>query len=564
MSERATYRSLFRWGDPRHVAPLDERAREFLREALGLERAPQRGEGWLGERPLGELPQPGLAVADLQRLEGIVGSENVDLSPAARLRHAIGRSFLDLLRLRLGAVPPLPDAVVYPRHEEDVLALLALCSERGIPLTPFGGGSSVTGGVECPRRGISLDLTRNMNRVLAVDETSLSVRVQPGIFGPALERALAACGRGYTCGHFPQSFEFSTVGGWVSTRGAGQESTGCGKIEDLLLAVRLATPRGILRTSDYPAAAIGPDLNRLVAGSEGAFGVLTEATLRIFPRREASRRLFSYLFPTWEEALEALRAIVQAGCGMPRMLRLSDAEETDVFFKQKGMDGSRSDRLLRALGYRPPGRCLLIGFTEGHHAYARAQQRCIHQLARRGRGLPLFSGPVRKWLASRFTTPYLREPLMDLGVLVDTLETSASWSRLPAIWEAGRRAIKSRPRAICMCHVSHVYESGANLYFTYLSRLPETNEIEEYLGWQRAIVDAFRNAGGAISHHHGVGKHFARWMPGEWGETGLELLRAIKRHLDPRGVLNPGGTLGLDAPGASSHTGRATSDEEAQ
>jgi alkyldihydroxyacetonephosphate synthase len=422
---------------------------------------------------------------------------------------------------------------------------LNYCDKKKIAIVPFGGHSSVTRGVECPFGGISLDLTRHMNQVLQVNEMNGSARVQPGIFGPALETFLNHFGRGYTCGHFPQSFEFSTLGGWIATRGAGQQSTGYGKIEDIVLSMRLVTPRGILRTKDYPRKALGPEINQILIGSEGAFGVITEAVIRVRKYRPENRRYFSFLFKTWEEAVDAMREVVQSEFGFPSLLRLSDPEETEIGFKLQNLDKNLIDTGLRLLGYRSRQRCLMLGMTEGDPDQGKLIKHKVVQICKRKGGLPLGRSPVDAWFSQRYSSAYLRDPLMDRGIMTDTLETAVSWKNLIPVWEAGRRYIKSRERTICMIHISHVYETGANLYFTFLTPIQKGNEVKDYLDFQRGIIDAIQQSGGSLSHHHGIGKMLAPWMEKEIGKEGLKLYQAIKDDLDPNGIMNPGRTLGL-------------------
>ena len=539
---KPTFRDVLRWGDAQKETRLSPGQVAALAEMLGLELDPERPRR-PGREPLTlEPPQP-LPPGFLSRLEEIVGPENLAQDELSRAGHACGKFYGELVELRRGRVPHPPQAVVYPRNQAEVQALVELCSAQGVPLIPFGGHTSVTRGVAAPRGGICLDLTRHLKRVLEINQENQTVTAQTGIMGPALEAALNRAGPGYTLGHFPQSFEFSTLGGWLATRGAGQVSTGYGKIEDMVLGLRVVTPAGIITTPAHPAESTGPDLDRLFLGSEGTLGVITQATLKIQRHLPRNTRLAAYLFRDFPTAVQAVRHIMQARGGRPYLLRLLDPEETEVAFRLRQKS---APRLLAALGYSPGRRCLLLLSVEGQRRHARSVARGLGRLARRAGALPLGRGPVRHWLEQRYRSAYLREPLMDLGLRTDTLETAVSWDRLLELWSAARAYIKSRPHTLCLVHLSHAYSSGANLYFTFISPMAGENELEDYQGFLAGLVETILDRGGALSHHHGIGRLLAPWMPREVGQEGLDLLRAIKRHLDPRGVMNPGGTLGLD------------------
>lgn len=531
-------RSIFKWGSPDVFYTVDDRLRAFVQERLQLPDSRFDVVFRPGLEEVPELVPPKLPEAFLPRLEKIVGAENVSVDSYDRALHGSGSTFLDLLRLRLGEVKSPPDAVVYPRTEKDVVEVVALCHEHRVPMVPAGARSSVTRALESPEGGLCMDLTRHMVRVIEVNETDLTARVQPGIYGPAYEEALNR--RGYTCGHFPQSFEYSTVGGWVAARGAGQQSTYYGKIEDMVLAMRCVTPRGMLVTQPFPRAAIGPDVNQLLVGSEGTLGVITEVTLRIWPHRPRSVLPLTFMFKGFEEGANAIRRILQAGVGRPGVCRLSDPEETEVALTLDGLAGGTIDRGLQRLGYRPGKRALMIAATEGDRTTALHTLARAHAIALSHGGLPLGPKPLHSWMKRRFHDPYLRDDLMDLGVLIDTLETSTSWSNLPQLWQGVRRVIKARPNTVCMTHISHAYDTGANLYFIVLSPLELDEPESDYTVFHRGIIDAVVANGGALSHHHGVGRLFAPWFPEHVGHTAFEAFAALKGCLDPHHILNPG------------------------
>jgi alkyldihydroxyacetonephosphate synthase len=521
----------------------------LLAEALDLPaeafRAPRRA----GLEPAGAIPPSRLAEDVRADLEALVGRDNLQTDAHARLAAAYGKGVVDLLRLRRGIAEHLPDAVVHPRDRQDLARILAYCPDRGLAVTARGAASSVTRGLECPAGGLSLDLRTHLDKVLAFDETTQTITVQPGMYGPRLERLLNrapelfGARRRYTCGHFPQSFEHSTVGGWAATRGAGQNSTYYGKIEDLVLAQEMVTPAGVIRTGPHPAAATGPDTDQILLGSEGAFGVLAEVTLRVFRWMPGNRRRFSYLFRDWEAALDAARAILQGEFGRPSVFRLSDPAETEVAFRHYGLDRPWVEAVLARLGLRAGSRCLLLGSADGERGFVRNLCRRVGEACRSRGALPCSGLVTRAWEHGRFRDPYLRDDLLDFGILVDTLECAATWDGLERVRQAVRARCLARPRTLCLSHLSHGYPQGASLYFLFFSAL---DGLEEHLAFQGDILETLHRAGAALSHHHGIGRMAAPWLEAHLGSTTLDLFRAIKRHLDPGGIMNPGGTLALD------------------
>ena len=502
---------------------------------------------------LDDVPIPPSRVSEetLLRLRAACGEDGVRLSPLERISHATGRSLPDLLRLRRGELAAAPDVVVYPPDEGAVAAVLRVAAAAALAVVPFGGGTSVVGGVE-PRsaphqRGVlCLDTTR-LDRLVHLDRCSRTATFQAGIDGPALERELGA--RGFTLGHFPQSFEHSTLGGWIATRSSGQLSGLYGGIEERLVAVRVVAPAGVVRTVPVPRSAAGPDLGALVLGSEGTIGVIVEATLRVAPA-PAHRAARGALLPDFASGVAALRELAQAGIPLA-MARLSDADETELFQVLRRDPGRRVDptalalRAAAALGYGP-GRCAVIYAAEGEHRrevsslMARARR-----VLRRAGGLPLGASPGRAWRRDRFRTPYLRDWLLDHDVAVDTLETAVPWSRVETAHRDVLRALQTSLArhaggGLAMAHLSHSYPDGACLYFTVIYPLDAPGGVKQ---WEAIKTDATRAvlaAGGTLSHHHGVGLDHAPWLGEEKGALGMAALRAVKAVLDPAGLLNPG------------------------
>ncbi|MFN2617356.1 MAG: FAD-binding oxidoreductase [Thermoleophilaceae bacterium] len=531
------------WGDDERAPSLPAAALQLLRDELGAD----------GDSPPVALedvrmPDAALPAAVRTRLEGAVGPEHVRDDRVTRVRHAAGRSYPDLVRLRSGDASNAPDAVVFPGSAEEVGQVLAACTEARVAVVPFGGGTSVVGGVEPLRDGfaaaVSLDLGR-LDGVLEVDRVSLTATLQAGLLGPAAEAALA--GEGLTIGHFPQSFEHSTVGGWLATRSAGQASTGYGRIDELVEGVRCVAPAGELATRPFPASAAGPSLRELIVGSEGVLGVITEGTLRVRPSPE-ERRYEGWSFRSFEEGMDALRVMAQADSA-PDVARLSDEEETRLSLAMT--DGGGTTRRVGGAYLRLRGHergCLaVLGFEGEAEQVARRRLRAA-ALLRAGGGLSLGRRPGEAWARGRYAAPYLRDELLGRGVLVDTLETAGDWRRLPGLYAAISRALRDAleqrgtpPRV--MCHVSHLYRSGASLYFTFMARQEAGAELEQWHAAKQAASQAIVAAGGTITHHHAVGRDHLPWLDGEVGPLGLEVLRSAKERLDPAGIMNPGKLL---------------------
>ena len=545
-----SYRSLFKWGNPNEFKHPNRGMFRLILDTFGMSEADFQQPlhtGW--EEFDADFPIS-MNTAHLQAFTNMVGVENIQTGTYERVRASYGAGMIDALRLRQHHIENLPDLVIAPRSTDDIRAIVQYCHQNRIPVYIYGAGSTVTRGMEAVRGGICLDMSRHMNRVVSFDEVDQTITVQAGMWGPELERILnqapkiLGASRAYTCGHFPQSFMHSSVGGWTVTRGAGQNSTYYGKIEDIVLSQEYITPLGDLKTPGYPRSATGPDFDQLMMGSEGCFGVLATVTLRVFRSMPENTRRFSYLFHTWEEAQSVVREMMQAESGLPSVFRLSDPEETDVAMRMYHIHGSPADAVLQALDYQPMRRCLLLGSVDGDAGYTRLVARKIAAISRHHRAFPLTPFQVtRRWEKSRFTDPYLREDLMDFGVLIDTLECAVTWEQAPVVHARVREFVKSRPQTICMTHMSHMYPQGTNLYFIFIARI---TDINEYLALQYGILEAIQQSGAAMSHHHGIGKQTAPWLEDQIGTACMDVIRVLKRHFDPNGIMNPGGTLGLD------------------
>ena len=532
------------WGDPAHKPALGAHALGFLEEIVGTTEP----------RPPVALESVRLAPASLTErtlagLREIVGADGVRSEHAERVLHAAGKGYPDLVRLRAGAPDGAPDAVVLPGDHSQVRAVLDLCARASLALVPFGGGTSVVGGV-APLRGehsgvVSLDM-RRMGEVLELDEESRTVTIQAGTRAPALERYLAK--RGLTLGHFPQSFEYVSLGGCAATRSAGQASSGYGAIERMILGLRFAAPAGDIELPAVPASAAGPGMRQLLVGSEGTLGVISELALRVRPApRERSYE--GFFFENFAAGVEALRALAQEHA-LPEVARLSDEQETRMSLALAGSGGvkGRLGRLyLGARGYRRSGCLAILGFEGAAGELAERRERAL-ALVRANGGLAVGRSPGEAWLEARFSAPYLRDDLLSLGVMVETLETATQWSNLRRLHADVGRAIAGALEGygtpgLVMCHVSHLYETGASLYFTFIAAQRAGDEIGQWRAVKHAASRAISTGGGTITHHHGIGQDHVPWMVHEIGDTGLAALRAIKAELDPAGIMNPGKLL---------------------
>jgi alkyldihydroxyacetonephosphate synthase len=544
-----SYRSILKWGDPNEFKAPNRKLYALMKEVFHMTDDDFKTKRKMGlEKADFEAPV-NLDEEHLEAFRGIVGAENVKTDALTRLGVAYGKTMFDLMRLREKTAENLPDVVLYPRSKEDIEKIVKYCNEHAVPLTVYGGGSSVTRGVECVRGGVQLDMRAHFNKVIAFSERMQTITVEAGMSGPKLEGILnnaqkeLGASRAYTCGHFPQSFEYSSVGGWTVTRGAGQNSSYYGKIEDIVLSQEYATPVGAIKSDMFPANATGPSIDEIMMGSEGTFGILTHVTLRVFKYMPENRFRFSYIFKTWEDGVNAAREVMQGEFGFPSVFRLSDPEETTVAMRQYGVKDTVIDKVMTTRGYRDGERCLMLGFTEGEKHFSRNVFRQIHKICKKYGAMYTTGIVCKAWEKSRFRDPYLREDLGDFGLMIDTLECSVNWDNFMEVYEGVRKECKSRPNTIHMTHMSHFYPQGVNLYFIFIAKM---DEIDKYLEYQAMILDNIQKYGAAMSHHHGIGKMTAPWLEAQVGHNEMEVYRALKRHFDPKGIMNPGGTLGLD------------------
>lgn len=520
------------WGHEGTEVPLPDGAARFLAERLGPATPPRDAalaDVLAAVRP-GRLPPRDGVAADAE----------------TRVRHAVGQSFPDWVALRAGRLDAVPDGVAFPESGEEVRALFRFARDAGAVLVPRGGGTSVAGHVTpaAGERPVLVVVLERMNRLLALDETSRLATFGAGVSGPDLEAQLRA--RGWTLGHFPQSWEWSTLGGWVATRSSGQQSLRYGRIEGLFAGGRMETPAGPLVLPPHPASAAGPDVREMVLGSEGRMGILTEVTVRISPApaREGFHAVF---LPDWEQGRAAVREI--AGARLPlSLVRLSGATETETNLALAGHE--RAVALLErylALRGAGAGKCMLLLGVTGTGAAVRGARRQALRIVRGHGGVHVGTGLGERWRRNRFRSAYLRNTLWEMGLAVDTLETAVPWGSVAALVADVEAALRGAlddvgERRHAFTHLSHVYPTGSSAYITFVFRLAaEPDEtLRRWRELKRRASEAVVRNGGTISHQHGVGRDHRPYLDAEKGPLGMRAISDLCRVFDPDGVLNPG------------------------
>ncbi len=519
------------WGSTDTTYFVPASALEYLRNILGDLCSPPDAslESVLPQVPASRLPAHPLVAVEAE----------------TRLRHARGQSLPDWVALRSGRIPAFPDGVACPTGEDQVRELIRYGRGAGAHLIPYGGGTSVVGHIN-PVKGdvpvLTVDMSR-MDRLLDLDETSRVATFEAGVAGPSLEAQLA--GQGYTLGHFPQSHEYSTLGGWIAARSSGQQSYHYGRIESLFAGGRLETPAGRLDLPHFPASAAGPDVRELVLGSEGRIGIITQAQVRVRPQPQAEG-FHGAFFPTWEQGMGAVRSIAQGGVPVS-MLRLSNPLETETTLILSGKSWiGPANRGLRLIGFGDR-RCLLVFGVTGTSAQVRRARGEAASVCRKFGGLVVGTVVGRTWEKSRFLSPYLRNTLWERGVAVDTLETALPWKNVPAaaaeISASIREPMEARgEKVLVIAHLSHVYRDGASVYTTFLfRRTPDPDQLlERWQAMKRAASLTIRRNGGTISHQHGVGEDHVPYLPDEKGPLGMAAIRNACASFDPDGMMNPG------------------------
>jgi alkyldihydroxyacetonephosphate synthase len=507
-----------------------------------------------------ELPEAVVDEKFLAKLRSFLSPAQIFGDAKERVIHTYGKGLRDLFRLRRGVAAGAPDLVVYPESERDVCLILRAAAERDVVVIPFGGGSNISGCLErmdslrpdllktqSLRMCVSLDM-RRMRRVLAVDTQSCTARIEAGIFGPDLEDQLRA--QGVTLGHFPDSFLHSTLGGWIATRSAGMQSDKYGKIEDMVIALRMVTPEGVLETRAVPKSSNGVDVKHLCIGSEGTFGVITEATMQVHLRPE-SRIVEGFLFPEFEGGIEAMHQCVRQEVA-PAMVRLNDPGKTalSMAFRTPStgfskIAGDLFKSYLRVKGVDLPRACLMLTALEGTEKSAARQAREVHAIYRKCGAISLGARAGKSFEATKYDFPYIRDFLLDRDATADVSETATVWSNIGPLYRSTMDVLNASIAASDVlpwsgCHISHTYQSGASVYFTFAFRQQPEREMEQYLRVKRAVQQSFIDHSATLSHHHAVGTEHLPWLAADISPLGVQAVAAIKRGIDPQNIMNPG------------------------
>jgi|WetSurMetagenome_2_1015567.scaffolds.fasta_scaffold39332_2 alkyldihydroxyacetonephosphate synthase len=547
--EEGSYRAIAKEGRPDQVEVPSYRYFRQLQKDLQLEQDYFKNKQD-GNQPLGPVPPSTLDGNFIEHLRAIAGSENVQMDDYNRVKYSYGKLAEETVSLKRGILHEITGAAVHPRDKQDVQKIVRLCSECKVPIYVYSGGSSVNQGFMPQKGGLTLVLSTHMNKVLEINELNHTCRVQAGCMGPQLEEALNNAPERYhtvhrfTNGHFPQSFEISSVGGWVLTMGSGQASTYYGEPANLVLSMEMVTPRGIINTSDYPTTATGPRVMDMLKGSEGTFGVLTELTLKIFRYMPGNRKHFGYIFKDFASAVNAGREICQGQFGLPAIFRISDADETENAFQMYPQPPAIDWALEHVLGYKPGKRCVCLGTVEGEADFTKLVQKKIARIAGRYGGFSTGAGPAKSWEKDRYSSFLIAEVISDYDIVMDTIETPVKWDNLHHIHDTVMAFAHSVPGTTCFGHMSHFYPYGSNLYFIFGVK----GSVQDYVNYRTGLVDAVVKAGGSPSHHHGVGRLMHPWVEKFLGKEEMDVLRALKRHFDPENIMNPGYQLGLDVP----------------
>ena len=519
----------------------------FVRKAVGLDldqpAVPPKSFDDLA------IPESRADQSLLDKLADALGTEHVVTDPLDRVVHTYGKSIRDLYRIRQGDLPRVPDVIVYPADEAQVEAVVQAGLADDTVIIPFGGGSNIAGSLtppDDPRPIISLDLGR-LNQLLEIDEDSGLARIQAGTLGPDLEEQLGR--RGWTLGHFPDSFTHSTLGGWVATRSSGMQSDKYGDIADICRGLRCVTAAGTLVLRPLPSTSTGPSVREMILGSEGRLGVITEVTVQVH-RIPEERLILGYLFPNWTAGLKAMHEIARSDIAVS-VTRVSDANESAFSFatgkKSKGVSKYATKAMMTYLekkGWNLDDLCLSFIGYEGNKAHVARQRSLVKSIISKHGGVVAGKGPGALYDQKKFDTPYIRDFLLDRGAMADVSETAAPWSKLADLYD---RTVAAAHRAYAdigvegwvMCHLSHSYHSGACLYFTF-AFVAQQDALGEYDQVKRAIQQSFVDNDGTLSHHHAVGIEHAPWMSEDISPAGVRIMQGLFSAVDPAKNLNPG------------------------
>ena len=532
----------FHWEDKPGFAP-------FVLQAVGLDLHTAKPAGMPVFDDV-KIAKSLASAALLKTLAGVVGDDDVTTDAMERVVHTYGKSLRDLVRIRANAIERTPDVVVYPADEAEVQGVVDAAIAADAVIIPFGGGSNIAGSLE-PRAAenrvvISLDMGR-MDRLVDIDEESGLARIQAGVLGPDMEEQLNA--RGWTLGHFPDSFTHSTLGGWVATRSSGMQSDKYGDIADIARGLRVVRPDGVLVIRGIPSASNGPSVREMIIGSEGRLGVITEVTVQVH-RVPQKRDVYAYFFPNWRAGIAAMEEIAESDAH-PSITRVSDSRESGFSLatskERHGFDAFAANTvlpfLMRRRGWNLDEICLSFIGYEGEESYAKRQKKLVDAIIKKHGGMGVGKGPGVLYDQKKFDTPYLRDFLLDRGAAGDVSESAMPWSKVVPLYDAVVAAANKAFDEIgikgwIMAHMSHSYHSGACLYFTF-SFVFGDDPIGEYDVVKSAIQQAFVDNGGSISHHHGVGVEHSPWLAQDISEQGVAVMAGLFDAVDPGGNFNP-------------------------
>lgn len=465
-----------------------------------------------------------------------------------RLRYSIGRSYHDIIKVFSNQILHYPNFIVFPESNKDIEYILTQAAKHKLKIITYSGGSNVTGATEVNSKykTLVLNMTR-MNKLLEIDTISETATFEAGIYGPALEKILNQ--KGFTLGHFPQSFEFSTLGGWVATRSAGQESGLYGKIEDMVLGIKTICPSGTIEHLDFPKHASGIDFHHLFVGSEGTLGIISEAKMKI--SKLPKEYIWTVaLFKDFESGAKSIRQMVQSGIHAS-ITRLSDSTETKILSLMSNSESSGLKKILqnwfkarlKKQGYTKP--CILMMRFAVQNDIDRQQPKLAKEFCKANGAKILPANVSSTWEENRFALPYLRDTMVEHRIMIDTFETVTYWNNLQNLYQSVGEALKNKSSFIkegghLFCHISHAYQTGASLYFTMLVPHQKGKELEQWNQLKEIVSDVVIKNNGAISHHHGVGKDHQKWYLQKLSPQAKQLLLEVKKHLDPNNILNPG------------------------
>lgn len=504
------------------------------------------------------LPQQIINEEFINSIKGILKHDQVNVDKIDRLIHAYGKSFRDLWRIRHGIIKGAPDIVIYPETEAEICEIIKIANKTAVKIIPFGGGSNIAGSLEILKQGndcvVSLDLKR-MNKVLSIDKKSSVAKIQAGVLGPYMEEQLQR--EGFTLGHFPDSFEYSTLGGWVATRSAGMQSDVYGKIEDMVLSIRMVTPQGTIITRTVPKSSNGIDINHICIGSEGILGVITEAAMQVH-RLPAYRKAYGFLFPDFESGIKAIYECVEKNC-LPVVTRLNDPDKTALSLAYKSKSTPLKQNLGKLVksylknvkGFDLEKCCLILNVFEGDKEQFTSIKSKVKSIYKKYGAVNLGTDPGKAFEKGKYDFPYLRDFVMDRNIMADVSETATVWSNLLPLYHSTYDALKTAiintgKKPFLGCHISHTYHTGASLYFTFGCLQTPGKEIEQYLYIKKAAEDSFIRGGATLSHHHAVGFEHLPWLEADISKTGVSALKALKKGLDPEGIMNPGKIIPTD------------------